>query len=334
MLFLTSLALLGNPHNIVSTSGNTILVNNKPYFIKGICYHPVPKGDTVRSFKNLDQDLKLMNQAGINTIRIYQPIDDLDILDKIAAAKLKLIVGFGYNQKGIYDIASGTFIDYIKKYKSHKAILIWELGNEYNYHPDWFGGNIQNWYDAMHKATNLIQSEDPNHPVSTAHGDLPDAQALDSNPNLDIWGLNVYRWDKPQSVFKQWKNLSGKPIYLSEAGADSYMKISKAGFRQGENQAAQAAANAKIIKGVFDCKDIASGLVIFSFTDGLWKAGNPDRQDVGGGAPNSSGVPYDGAPNEEYWGIVDINRNKKLTFDVIKDEFIKFSTYSEEPNDN
>jgi len=41
-------------------------------------------------------------------------------------------------------------------------------------------------------------------------------------------------------------------------------------------------------------------------------------QDIGGHAPNSSGVPYDGAPNEEFWGIVDIDRNKKAVFFVIE----------------
>ena len=65
------------------------------------------------------------------------------------------------------------------------------------------------------------------------------------------------------------------------------------------------------------------GLAVFSFTDGWWKAGNPSQQDVGGWAPNSSGVPYDGAPNEEFWGIVDIERNKKLIFDVLKSRFTK-----------
>ena len=38
-------------------------------------------------------------------------------------------------------------------------------------------------------------------------------------------------------------------------------------------------------------------------------------------SPNSGGVPYDGAPNEEWWGIVDIDRNKKLTFDVVKQAY-------------
>ena len=62
---------------------------------------------------------------------------------------------------------------------------------------------------------------------------------------------------------------------------------------------------------------------MFSFTDGWWKAGNPEKQDPGGWAPNSSGVPYDGAPNEEYWGMVDIDRNKKEAFEIISTKYLK-----------
>ena len=325
LLFSFTLYLVPTTNNVVEVSGRQLIVDNTPYFMKGVCYHPVLRGETERNFSTIDQDLELISEAGINTIRVYAPIDDMEVLDKIDAAGLKLIVSFGYNQNGVYDILSGTFLDYIMKYKDHNSILIWELGNEYNYHPEWFGGDIQNWYNALSQATNQIHDIDPNHPVATAHGDMPDKQALASNPNIDIWGLNVYRWDQPQSVFKEWQTVSDKPVYLSEAGADSYMKISKAGFKQGENQRAQAVANAKIIDAVLDRSDVASGIFIFSFTDGLWKAGNPDQQDIGGWAPNSSGVPYDGAPNEEYWGIVDINRNKKETFEVIKERFVNFS---------
>ncbi|MDG1057011.1 MAG: hypothetical protein P8O83_04735 [Flavobacteriaceae bacterium] len=325
LLFSFTLFLVPTTNNLVEVSGRQLIVDNTPYFMKGVCYHPVLRGETERNFSTIDQDLELISEAGINTIRVYAPIDDIEVLDKIDAAGLKLIVSFGYNQKGVYDILSGTFLDYIMKYKDHNSILIWELGNEYNYHPEWFGGDIQNWYNVLSQATDQIHDIDPNHPVATAHGDMPDNQALASNPNIDIWGLNVYRWDQPQSVFKEWQTVSDKPVYLSEAGADSYMKISKAGFKQGENQRAQAVANAKIIDAVLDRSDVASGIFVFSFTDGLWKAGNPNEQDIGGWAPNSSGVPYDGTPNEEYWGIVDINRNKKETFEVIKERFVNFS---------
>lgn len=308
----------------ISINKRQLLVNNKPYIIKGICYHPVPKGSTQRNFKTLGQDLMLMQEAGINTIRVYAPINDDTVLDEIYKAGIKVIIGFGYDQKGFFDIKSGSFINYVNTYKKHPAILMWELGNEYNYHPEWFDGKIANWYKAMNDAAAIIHQNDSKHPVTTAHGELPDAQALSTSPNIDVWGMNVYRWDNPETIFKQWKAISTKPMYLSEAGSDSYMTIKKDAFEKGVNEKAQAAANANILDKIFNHQDICSGVTIFSFTDGWWKAGNPNQQDVGGWAPNSSGVPYDGSPNEEYWGIVDINRNKKETFSVIKSKYSEF----------
>jgi exo-beta-1,3-glucanase (GH17 family) len=308
--------------HVVKVSKRQILVNNAPYLIKGVCYHPVPKGSpNKRSFNNLKEDILLMKEAGINTIRVYTPIEEVEVLDQLAENDIKVIIGFGYDQKGYYDMVSGSFIQYVNKYKNHKAILMWELGNEYNYHPEWFDGDLNNWYKALNDAAELIHLKDPNHPVTTAHGDLPDSVALKYSPNIDVWGLNVYRWDIPGSIYKEWEAISDKPMYLSEAGGDSYMTIAKEGYEQGENQKAQADANANILKEIFENNKIGSGVTLFSFTDGWWKAGSYDKQDPGGWAPNSSGVPYDGSPNEEYWGIVDIDRNKKQTFDVVKKAF-------------
>lgn len=325
IIFYLALALLvliscvNKPNSsIVKTSERQILVNNKPYIIKGICYHPVAKGSSIRSFETIDKDLELMVEAGINTIRVYSPIDNKLVLDKIDAAGIKIIIGFGYDQDGFYDIQSGSFIDYVNTYKNHNAILMWELGNEYNYHPEWFQGNLNNWYKAMNDVAIQIHENDSNHLVTTAHGDLPDKLTLSLCPDIDVWGMNVYRWDKPESIFAEWEVLSSKPMYLAEAGSDSYMTISNEGYKQGENQLAQANANKKILNAIFNNVDICSGVTLFSFTDGWWKAGKNDVQDTGGWAPNSSGVPYDGSPNEEYWGIVDINRNRKKTFFEIK----------------
>jgi len=307
--------------DIVTISGRQILVNDAPYIIKGICYHPVPKGSEKRSFDNLNQDLDLMIEAGINTVRVYEPIKDKAVLDQIHAAGIKIILGFGYNQGGKNDIRSGTFIDYVNTYKDHDAILLWELGNEYNYHPEWFDGDIKNWYKAMNDAAQLIHEKDPSHPVTTAHGELPDSLAMSLSPNIDVWGMNVYRYDDPSPIFKEWGAISSKPMYLSEAGGDSYMTISKDGYEQGTNEDAQADANKNILDAVFNASDICSGVTMFSFTDGWWKAGNAETQDPGGWAPNSTGVPYDGTPNEEYWGIVDIDRNKKEAFLVVKEKY-------------
>jgi exo-beta-1,3-glucanase (GH17 family) len=313
--------------NTVTITGRQILLNNTSYIIKGICYNPVPKGSNKTSFNNIDKDLALMKEASINTIRVYKPIDNEHALNKIAEAGIKVIMGFGYNQGGNYDILSGSFINYIKKYKNHKAILFWELGNEYNYHPEWFEGDIKNWYTALNKAADLIHKTDASHPVSTGHGELPNALALSSSPNIDIWGLNVYRWDNPKPIFKQWESLSKKPMYLSEAGADSYMTILKEGYQQGENEKAQADATQKILDVVFEANDVCSGVTVFEFSDELWKAGNNNKLDPGGWAPNSSGVPYDGTPNEEYWGIVKIDRTKKEVYNVVKEKYTSIKNY-------
>ena len=315
-----------NPVTLVQTEGRKLLLNNNLYLIKGICYHPVPKGETKRNFSSIAQDLQLMQEAGINTIRVYAPIDKLEILDQINAAGIKLIMGFGYNQEGQFDIASGSILDYIKKYKNHPAILFWELGNEYNYHPEWFEGDLANWYKALNTTAQKIKAIDQNHPVATAHGEIPSEEVLRDNPNIDIWGVNAYRWDQPRSLITEWEERSKLPLYFSEAGADSFMAAPKDDYRAGDNQTAQADATRIILNQIFEKPNIVNGVTLFSFTDGWWKAGNPNQQDQGGWAPFSSGVPYDGAPNEEYWGVVDIDRKKKEAFFVLQKKYNELQT--------
>jgi len=307
--------------DVVTISGRQIFVNKSLYTIKGICYHPVPKGSNKVSFDNLKNDLALMKEAGINTIRVYSPITEKVVLDQIHEAGLKVIIGFGYNQDGKFDILSGTFADYVKTWKDHPAILFWELGNEYNYHPEWFGGQIETWYQALNDAAEKIHEIDPSHPVATAHGELPKPEVLSLCPNIDIWGMNVYRWDNPEELFSQWSAISAKPMYLSEAGADSYMAAKMNGYEQGENEKAQADATGNILDDIFRFRDICSGVALFAFADEWWKAGKNETQEPGGWAPNSGGVPYDGAANEEYWGILKLDRTKKMAFSVVKEKF-------------
>jgi len=311
------------------TENGQIQTSQGPHFIKGVCYHPVAIGHDTRSFETLTQDLELMREMGVNTIRVYEPIASKSVLDQISQAGLSVIIGFGYNQNGVYDLESGTYLDYIKALKAHPAILFWELGNEYNYHPEWFGGSMDDWYKTLREAAFAIHAEDPNHPVGTAHGEVPDADLLEDLDGIDLWGLNVYRWDESHTALADFTQRSQKPVYFSELGADSYMAAAQLGYEQGENQRAQADATQHLLEHILTDSSKTAGVAVFSFTDGWWKAGEPNQQDVGGWAPGSSGVPYDATANEEYWGLVDINRKKKEAFWVVK-SFYDSSIHSEE----
>ncbi len=140
-----SCSLIGDQSNIVGVKDHLLTINDRPFFIKGVCYHPVEKGQTIRNFGQIEKDLKLIKAAGVNTLRVYEPIASREILDEIYDAGLRVIISFGFNQGGVYDLQSETYLDYIETFKSHPAILLWELGNEYNYHPEWFGGSVDYW---------------------------------------------------------------------------------------------------------------------------------------------------------------------------------------------
>ena len=321
ILIACAISCSSQPDTKVWTADQQLHTTDGIYRINGVCYHPVAIGDSVRIFSNLSQDLRLMNELGVNTIRVYEPIASKEVLDEISKAGVRVIMGFGYNQGGTFDIRSGTFIEYVKKFKDHPAILVWELGNEYNFHPEWFGGDIQTWYDALSAAVDAIHAEDPNHPVATAHGEVPEVELLAALPNIDLWGLNVYRWDVSYTAALDFAERSDKPMYFSEIGADSYMSTSVLGYVQGPNERAQADATQALLAPLFSDSVQCAGAAVFSFTDGWWKAGRADVQDAGGVAPESSGVPYDSDANEEHWGLVDIHRQPKAAFDVVKSFF-------------
>ena len=84
----------------VEIRNNKIVVDGKPFYMKGICYHPVKIGKTKRSFESLTEDLILIKEAGINTLRVYEPIDDIEVLDELQAAGIKVVISFDITKKG------------------------------------------------------------------------------------------------------------------------------------------------------------------------------------------------------------------------------------------
>ena len=301
ILFLLFFVIIGKLNaQSVYVEDRKIYVDGEEYRINGICYAR-GEGNGENSGYTFNDDIPLLVDANINTIRTYAAITNVAELNAFANAGIKVIMMLNEN----------SYTWYVNQFKDHPAILMWEFGNEFNYHPEWFGNNIQNWYNILEDRASNVKSLDPNHPVSTGHGEVPNSQALNSCPSVDVWGMNIYRWLSPESAINELASLTDKAMYISEAGADSFNLNSNS-----ENQQQQAQATEIILNAIIDKSDLCVGVTLFEFCDEWWKAGNPNQQDPGG---FSNSIPYDNFANEEYWGIVTRDRVPKEAYYVVQE---------------
>lgn len=318
----------------IRVSGRQLLVGNAPFAIKSVCYNPVRKGQTHPfglMFMNpssddlamLEKDFQMMRAAGINTIRTYEAIMDDRVLALLARYELRVIVPV----LNYYQSNAGRATEIVNKLKDHPSTLIWEMGNEWNYN-HLYGAEAGFSYDA---AKNLIKNVaavvkglDRSHPTATAYGELPPQALVNEMNDIDIWGLNVYSGLTFGDRFNRWKSLSGKPMYFGEFGADA---INGKNLDVNSQAVATQALLGEIETNLSarDPGNAALGGSIFEWNDEWWKdgKGSPAAQDVGGIAPG--GGPYpDSTFNEEYWGVVDIDRNPRPAYQRLKDAYSRF----------
>ena len=223
----------------VTVNGRQIMRDGKQYIIHGVTLstaHPGENRQNVRmtlDYIGGQAALQQMREMGINSIRTYNPPTE-DLLDALANNGMTVTVGFAYfddRQKfvpdnEIFDIQSGSYLQYINRYKNHPAVLQWEFGNEYNLHPEWFDKNVGNWYAILHNAVRQAQSLDANHPATTSQSADPKVaewgglNAVAGQDSGKTAGLTVYRGNGIGNLANDWKNISGKPVYLAEFGVN------------------------------------------------------------------------------------------------------------------
>ena len=311
ILFILLFVIIGQlSAQSVYVEDRKIYVDGQEYRINGICYAR-GEGNGENSGYSFNDDIPLLVDANINTIRTYAAITNVAELNAFANAGIKVIMMLNEN----------SYTWYVNQFKDHPAILMWEFGNEFNYHPEWFQNNIQNWYTILEDRASNVKLLDPDHPVSTGHGEVPDLQALNSCPSVDVWGMNIYRWTSPDSAIDELAALTDKAMYISEAGADSYNLNSTS-----ENQAQQAQATEIILNAIIAKSDLCIGVTLFEFCDEWWKAGDPSQQDPGG---FSNSVPYDNFANEEYWGIVTRDRTPKEAYYIVQEIYAQSLSINE-----
>jgi hypothetical protein len=197
---------------------------------------------------------------------------------------------------------------------------MWLVGNEWNYNGLFTGVPFVTARDRLQRIAAAIHVLDPSRPVSTVYGELPSAATIAAMPAIDVWGLNVYRNIGFGDLFTRWAALSGAPMFISEYGADAW-DARGAGM---ENVAAQAEATTALTQLILarstarHTDGVTLGGTIFEWSDEWWKdqAGSPSVHDIGGVAPG--GGPYpDNTFNEEWWGVVTIDRVPRPAYDAL-----------------
>lgn len=304
--------------------GRNFYMDNEAFFVKGICWNPVDVGDVHPAGLDfsgfVEEDAALMQAAGINVVRTYEPITSTAVLDTLLEHGIYVInTVYAYGGSSVESVANN-----MRDVVDHEAIIMWAIGNEWNYNGIYYGLSLNESIERLNDVAARIKEIDPTRPVTTIYGYLPSFATVNAMPDVDIWGLNIYSGATFGTIFAQWKNISDKPMYIAEYGADSWNANINA-----EDETSQAYATTQLTQEIIDNSseiypdNTSIGGTIFSFADEWWKDSNgtPDVQDSGGIAPG--GGPYpDQTFNEEFWGIVDIYRSPKEAYYALQELYL------------
>ncbi|OFZ39737.1 MAG: hypothetical protein A3D92_07275, partial [Bacteroidetes bacterium RIFCSPHIGHO2_02_FULL_44_7] len=289
--------------------------------IRGVTYSPVPVGQDQNLGIDWDAhigDIDMLHGMGVNTIRTYST-PSISFLNALAENHMQVIIGIPYNDDTGTgsDIKSGSYKGYIESIKDHPAVRMVVFGNEYNYHSEWFGNDLNNWYNALAQAARETNRIAPNLKVATVQGEVPSADIVtrfieNGESLIDVWGINTYRYGDITSVYAEWQTLlqdsqipDDLQMFIAETGTDAFN-----GTTDQEDQVTQTRVNNRIWQDMVELADpnIFLGVTFMEFNDEWWKSGRPSTHDTTAVALS---VPNDNQGHEEWWGFVDVNRNPR-----------------------
>lgn len=235
------------------------------------------------------------------------PISDRAVLDALQRHGL-YVLDTVYSWGG--DAASVTTAR-VEAVKNHPAILGWLVGNEWNYNGLYVGMSANDSRARLNEVMALIRASDSRIPIINVYGELPSQEVIDAMPLTDVWAINAYRGITFGDLFTRYAQRSTKPMMLGEYGADAWNALIPAEDQQSQADATEA-LTAQIHAQWSGSGGVAIGGAIFEWCDEWWKdgAGSPSAHDVDGIAPGGGPHP-DRTFNEEWWGLVDIDRTPR-----------------------
>lgn len=263
----------GRASGAVTVSGRDILVNGSPLTVKGVVYQPIPAGADpgagAQFASHVAQDAPLMQAAGINTIRTFEPITDTAVLDTLLAHGIYVFMTV---YLGAQYASIATVQDNICKVQTHDAVIGWMIYNEINLS---YKDLNQNDDDARIQSelapeaaniTAAVRAVDSSRPTIISWSNIPSRHQI-AWFDFDIWATNLYEGitfgNKINDFGREWDG----PFFLSEYGIDSFS--TSLGREDEETHAAEVASlandlflHSRVHGGV------CSGGTLFSWEDG------------------------------------------------------------------
>ncbi len=198
-----------------------LTVDGEPYYVNGICGI---------------NELELMAEAGVNTVRTYSTVIGTSeaLFDRAYELGIKVIPGlwllhetteaiYEYNPEKV-EKQKEEMIETIKAFKDHPAVLAWAIGNEVE------NSNISDYkyiYQAINDVAKAAHEIDPYHPTVAI---LAGSSTTKINylkaycPHIDIYSYNVYKGiDKTPDITSVYPG----PYMITEYATNAPDQVSK-----------------------------------------------------------------------------------------------------------
>ncbi|WP_298121566.1 glycosidase [Flavobacterium sp.] len=356
LFFCSSLSIFSQTEKVIiekNNSGHKLTINGKDFIVNGMNWDYFPIGTNYSyslwnqsdSFiqQALDDEMGLLKNMGVNTIRVYSGIPKkwIEYINTNYGIYTMLNHSFGrygltidgvwkpnteYSDAKTRELLLKEVTQMASDYKDTKGLLLFLLGNENNYGLFWDGAETENipvkdrkstararsMYKLFNEAVLKMKAVDGNHPMAICNGDLLFLDIVSEEcKDVDILGTNVYRGVSFGDLFERVKKEYGKPVIFTEFGSDAFNAITNQ-----EDQNAQAfylKANWKEIyenaSGMGKAGNSLGGFT-FQFSDGWWKYGQTKNLDThdnnaswSNGGYQKDFVEGENNMNEEWFGI-------------------------------
>ena len=291
----------------------------------------------------LEREMTLLKEMGVNVIRQYNTIPPRWIQYIYETYGIYTMINYSFGRYGL--TINGTWYgntdycredvrelllnevdNFVKTYQGTPGVLMYLLGNENNYGLFWTGAESEDLpvgenlhdrrarclYELLNEATLRIKAVDASVPVAICNGDLQFLDMIaDKCKAIDVLGVNSYRGDSFDVLFRTVKEKINKPLVLTEFGADAFNAVTQQEAQQEQaeillNNWQEIYLNAA---GMGESGNCIGGFT-FQFSDGWWKFGQTTRLDVHdnhaswkNGGYKFDFVPSENNMNEEWFGI-------------------------------